>query len=86
MAKNIMLFRGLRGAPAQRLHHNISHRGDLLRHVGRPEPCFHFRAKRWLFEACTCHTVTLEMVHLIPVTLSPAPAALRLPLAASGSL
>lgn len=52
---------------------------DLLCHVGQSEPWFNFIANCWLFEACTYHTVTLEMVHLIPVILSTEPAVLQLP-------
>lgn len=51
----------------------------MPRNVGQSELGFNFRANCGLFEACTYRVVTLEMVHLIPVTVSPVPAALWLP-------
>lgn len=49
------------------LCHNISH----LYLCVRTDPCFNFTADRWLFETLSSRLVTLEMVCLIPVRLSP---------------
>lgn len=51
---------------------------DIQYGVGQTDPRFNFIAYCWLFEAFTYHTVTLEMVYLIPVILSLEPPVLLL--------